>query len=813
MSIQFKRYALNDMNDLRFALRQLRKSPGFTIVAILTLALGIGANTAIFSVINAVLLRPLPYPEADRIVYFEGQCPSQGITDSNISVPDFQDWTAQSSAFSHTAFYWTGSAALSIQGGEPERVPRAGVNGGFFDVLGVQPMLGRSFAPGDDHPDTVTVAILSEGLWQRRFGADRNVIGQTIMVNTVPVTVIGVMPAGFEYPEKTQIWIPSSVELAKEPRDNRSYSALGRLKPGVDVAQAQSQISAINAQLAKTFPDTNKGWDAHLFHLHELLVRSVRPSLLILLGAVGCVLLIACANIANLLLVRAASRQKEVAIRAALGAGRGRIVRQMLTESVLLSAIGGALGLLLSFWLLGLLISISPADSPRFSEANLDYRVMAFTFAISIFTGILFGLTPALQASKLDVSSSLKEGGRTGDSYRRTSARNLLLIGEVAMSLILLVGAGLLIKSFMRLQEVKPGFNPDRVLIASLSLPGAKYKEDQQRVDFYRSLIEQLGALPGVQAVGAAVNLPLRASNYSIGRAFIPEGRSFTADESVSASWSTITPAYFEAVQVPLVAGRIFNDRDKANAPKVVIVNRQVAKKYFGSETGAIGKRITIWRDENFPREIVGIVGDTKPGGLEEESGEQIYTPHSQDGSWGFMTLTIRTAGDPAAMTSTLRREVLGLDKDLPIFNVKTMDDVVSAAIGSRRLSTSLFTVFAGVALLLAAIGTYGVMAYTVTQRTREFGIRIALGAARKDVFSLILRQGAALVIIGIALGLAGALAASRTLNSILYGVGSLDPAAFAVAIASLALVALLACYVPARRATLVDPIEALRAE
>ena len=800
------------MSDLRFAIRQLIKKPGFTLVVAFTLALGIGANTAIFSVVNAVLLRPLPYPEADQIVYFEGQNPSQRITDSNISLPDFQDWTSQSTAFSQTAFYWTGNAALAMQGGEPERVPRAGVESSFFGLFGVQPMLGRSFVPADDQPNTTTVAILSEGLWKRRFGSDPNVIGKPITVNTVPVTVIGVMPAGFEFPEKTQLWVPSGAEPAKEHRDNRSYSALGRLKPGVTLEQAQSQISAINARLAQSFPETNKGWDARLSRLHELLVRSVRPSLLILLGAVGCVLLIACANIANLFLVRAAARQKEVAIRAALGAGRGRIVRQMLTESVFLSSIGGALGLLLSFWLIQLLISISPPDSPRFGEANLDLRVLAFTLVISIATGIFFGLVPALQASKLDVTSSLKEGGRTGESHRGNS-RNLLLMGEVALSLILLVGAGLLIKSFMRLQEVKPGFNPDRVLMASLSLPAAKYKEDQQRVDFYRALTERIGALPGVKSVGAGVNLPLRASNYSIGRAFIPEGRPLTMDESVDAMWSTITPAYFEVLQIPLLAGRVFNERDNGNAPKVVIVSQKVAVKYFGSETAALGKRITIWRDENFPREIVGVVGQTKSSTLEDESGEQIYTPHAQDGSWGFMALVIRTSGDPASMTNPLRREVLALDKDLPIFNVRTMNEVVAASIGSRRLSASLFSVFAGAALLLAAIGTYGVMAYTVSQRTHEVGIRIALGADRKDVFKLVLGQGLLLVSIGIGIGLIGALAASRALSSVLYGVGSLDAGSFAIAIVSLAVVALLACFLPARRATLVDPIIALRAE
>jgi putative ABC transport system permease protein len=799
--------------DLKFALRMLARNPGFTVVALLTLALGIGANTAIFSVINAVLLRPLPYPEADRIVYFEGENRPHGITDSNISVPDFQDWAAQSHAFSQTAFFWTGSAALSMQGGEPERVPRAGVSSAFFNLLGVQPMLGRSFLPADDQPDTVTVAILGERLWKRRFGSNPDIVGKMITINAVPLTIVGVMPAGFEFPEKTQIWTPSGVNFAKEPRDNRSYSVLGRLNPGVGLAEVQSQISAINARLAQAFPDTNKGWDAHVALLHERLVRSVRPSLLILLGAVGCVLLIACANIANLLLVRAAARQKELAIRAALGAAWGRIVQQMLTESILLSTIGGGLGLLLSFWLIELLISIGPPDSPRFSETNLDYRVLAFTLAISVFTGIIFGLAPALQASRLDVTNSLKEGGRTGESYRRTNVRSLLLIGEVAMSLILLVGAGLLIKSFMRLQEVKPGFNPERVLIASLSLPVAKYKEDQQRIDFYRAFTERIDALPGVQAAGAGVNLPLRASNYSIGRSFIPEGRPLTADESVDSSWSTITPAYFEALQIPLLAGRPFNERDNASALKVVIVNRQVAIKYFGSETAAIGKRITIWRDETFPREIVGVVGETKPAALEEESGAQIYTPHSQDGSWGFMTLAIRTTADPAAMTNTLRREVMELDKDLPIFNVRTMEDVVAASMGSRRVSMSLFAIFAIAALLLAAVGIYGVMAYSTTQRTHEIGVRMALGAQRSDMLQMVLWQSFSLVGIGLIAGLLSSLLLTRLMTSLLYGVVVHDFSIYVLVLIVLSGAAFLATWLPARRAASVDPAIALRAE
>jgi putative ABC transport system permease protein len=801
------------MNDIRYAFRQLRKSPGFTIVAVLTLALGIGANSAIFSLVNGVLLRPLSYPDAEQIVYFEGQNPSLGITDSNISALDFQDWTAQTQAFSHTAVFWMGGAALAEQGGEPERVPRAGVTTRFFDLLGVQPILGRGFLEEDDRPGSAPVALLSEGLWKRRFGADRNIVGKSITINTRPVTIVGVMPGSFEFPQNTQMWTPAGINFTEEARDNREYFALGRLKPDVELEQAQSQISAVNARLAQAFHETNKGWDAHLARLHERLVRSVRPSLLLLLGAVGFVLLIGCANVANLLLARAAARQKEVAIRTALGASRGRIIRQMLTESILLSTIGGALGLILSFWLIELLISISPPDSPRFSEVHLDYRVLAFTLAISAFTGLIFGLAPALQASKLDVSGSLKEGGRSSEGYRRRNARSLLLIGEVAMSLILLAGAGLLIKSFMRLQEVKPGFNPERVLIASVSLPGAKYKEDQQRVDFFRALIERLRALPGVQAAGAGVSLPLNASGYLIGRAFIPEGKPLTVDQAVDAGWSTITPTYFEALQIPLVAGRTFNERDNASAPKVVIVNRKVAIKHFGSETAALGKRITIWRNEDFPREIVGVVGETKSGTLEGESEAQMYTPQAQDGSWGFMTLVIRTTAEPSAFTATLRREVLGLDKDLPIFNVKTMEDVVAASIGSRRLSMLLLSVFAGMALLLAAIGIYGVMAYTVTQRTQDIGIRMALGAQAGDVLRMVVGQGMMLALIGIGVGLAGAWGLTRLIANLLFGVHATDPITFAAISLLLAFVALLACYLPARRAARVNPIEALRAE
>src|SRR6476469_6647229 len=552
------------LQDIRYGFRMLLKHKGFTAVAVLALGLGVGANTAIFSLVNGVLLRPLQFPDAERIVYLEGKNPTAGITDSNISFLDFTDWSQQTDLFASTAAYWTASANLGADGMEPERVPRAGVTTGFFNVLGVQPFLGRAFLPEDDKPGTITTAIISHGLWKRRFGADPAIVGKQVQISSRPITVLGAMPPGFEYPDQTQIWVTSAVSLPEEPRDNRAWSAIARLNPGVDLKRAQTQISAINAQLAKQSYETNKGWDAHLWPLHERLVREVKPSLLALLGAVGLVLLIACANVANLLLARSAARQKEIAIRAAMGASRTRVLRQMLTESILLSAIGGMAGLLLSIWLTRLLMSMLPEGAPHLEQVGVDYRVLTFALGVSALTGILFGIVPALQASKLDVTSALKEGGRSSEGHRRTGARSLLLIGEVALSLMLLVGAGLLIKSFLRLQEVRPGFNAHNVLTAHVALQGPKYKDDQKCAEFFRQLNERLEVVPGVQAAGGSVNLPLNPSGYGIGRGFIPEGRPLTVDESKEAMFSTIAGDYFRALQIPLLSGRAFEPRDNA---------------------------------------------------------------------------------------------------------------------------------------------------------------------------------------------------------------------------------------------------------
>jgi putative ABC transport system permease protein len=801
------------VRDLRYAGRMFFKNPGFTVVAIIALALGIGANTAIFSLVNGVLLRPLPFPNSDRIVYFEGKNPAAGITDSNISYLDFTDWAQQTDLFASTAAYWTGNADLSGDGAEPEAVPRAGVTTGFFSVLGAQPFLGRAFVAEDDKPASFnggrgTVAIISHGLWKRRFGSDPTIVGRVVQMKSRPLTVIGVMPPGFEYPEQTQIWVNSAVNLSEEPRDNRAWSAIARLNPGIDLKQAQTRVSAINAQLDKQFHETNKGWDVSLWTLHERLVREVKPSLLALLGAVGLVLLIACANVANLLLARSAARQKEIAIRAAMGASRTRVLRQMLTESILLSAIGGIAGLVLSIWLTDLLMSMLPEGAPRLEQIGIDYRVLTFALGVSALTGILFGIVPALQASKLDVTSALKQGGRSGEGHRRTSARSLLLIGEVALSLMLLAGAGLLIKSFLRLQEVRPGFNAHNVLVANLALPYPKYRYEQFE-EFFRQLKERLEAAPGVQAAGGSMTLPLNASGYAIGRGFIPEGRPLTVDDNRDAMFSSITGDYFRVLQIPLLSGRTFDLRDNADGPKVVVINETIAKRHFGSPAEAIGKRLSIWRDEKFMREIVGVVGDTKTGSLTGDGGAQIYVPNAQARE-NFMGLVIRTAGDPAAFATTLRHEVQALDKDQPIYNVRTMDDVVMNSLGTRRVSMQLFAVFGIAALLLAAIGIYGVMAYTVTQRTQEIGIRMALGAQRSDVLGLVVRQGMTLAAIGVVAGLAGAFSLTRVMASLLFNVRPDDPTTYLAISFLVIVVAFLACYLPARRAAKLDPVIAL---
>ena len=797
--------------DIRYGIRNLLKRPGFAAVAVITLALGIGANSAMFSVVNAVLLRPLSYPESDRIVLLEGVNPSQGITDSNMSIPDFADWQKQNQVFEQIAGFVTGGSLLT-SGDETERVRGTGVTADFFPLFRTNALKGRTLQADDSQKGRESVVVLSYGLWQRRLGADQNIVGSKVILRGKSATVVGVMPPGFDYPAQSELWVPFPVDAAEERRDNRYVEVITRLKQGVTLSQAQAQMDTINQRLAQTYVETNSGWNVRLIKLQERLVGAMRLSLLVLLGAVAFVLLITCANVANLLLARATARQKEIAVRTALGASRWRVIRQLLTESVLLSFAGGAVGLLLRVWLTKLFIAVSPPNTPRFDEIKPDARVFAFTLALTVITGLVFGLAPALQGSRIDLNVGLKEGGRSGSGgARNTRLRSVMMVSEIALSFMLLVGAGLLIKSFMRLREISPGFNSDNVLTMRVSLLPAKYAEGEPRVQLLRQAVGRLKAIPGVQSAGAVLSLPLGGDTFNVGRALIREGHPATPAESSNAAYLVVTPDYFRTLQIPIIRGRAFTDQDTVQNPKVVIVNETMARQLWLGES-AIGKHFTIWRDEKFPREIVGVVGDTKPS-LDAEAGPQMYVPYAQDSGWGGVSLVLRTNGEPTAMTAAVRNEIRALDKGIPVFNVKTMNDVLLTSVGPRRTPMLLLSAFAGVALLLAMIGIYGVTAYYVTQRTQEIGIRMALGAQMSDVMKLVLRGGMALALIGIGVGLAGAFALTRLMTSLLFAVEPTDGVTFASVSLCLLVTASIACYLPARRATKVDPLVALRYE
>jgi len=799
------------IKDISYGIRNLIKRPGFFAVAVITLALGIGANSAIFNTVNAVLLRPLSFPESENMVLLEGINPSQGITQSNMSVPDILDWQSQNNSFEQIAGF-LGGGVLLTSNEETERVLAAGVTGDFFALMRTNAAFGRTLQPDDARKGYDNVAVLSYGLWQNRFGGDPKVIGTKVMISGDNTTIVGVMPNGFEFPQQAQLWWPFPLE-ASERRDNRYVNVIARLKPGATVAQAQADLDTINQRLSQSYVETNTGWSTRVTNLREQLVSGMRTSLLVLLGAVAIVLLIACANVANLLLARASARQKEIAVRTALGASRLRIVRQLLTESLLLSIIGGVFGFGLSVWLTRLLIAISPANTPRFDEIGIDRRVFLFTLGITLLTGLVFGVAPALQTSRLDLNENLKESGRRGTGgERHNRLGSLLIVSEVALSFMLLVGAGLLVKSFMRLRDVSPGFNPYNVLTMRMGLMPGKYKQGEPRAQVFRQAVEKIQAVPGVEAVGGVLSMPLGGDTFNVGRSYIREGRPFTPEESANATYLAITPNYFRALQVPLVGGREFTDQDNDQTTKVVIVNQTMARRLWPGES-PVGKRITIWRDEKFPREIVGVVGDTKAS-LDADAGAQMYVPYAQDANWGSLTLAMRTTtSDPSSLAPAVRNEIRSLDKSLPIYNVKTMDDVLAASVADRRTSMLLFSTFAVVAMLLSMIGIYGVTAYYVTQRTHEIGIRMALGAQLRDVMKLVLKRGLTLAFIGVAVGVAGALALTRLLSTLLFGVTALDAATFATVSLGLIAVAILACYIPARRAMKVDPLVALRYE
>jgi putative ABC transport system permease protein len=795
--------------DVRYGARMLIKNPGFTLVAVITLALGIGANTAIFSVVNTVLLRPLPYNEPDRLMAVRSyQVPKH--PDAPVSPGDFFDWRQQSRLFEGLAAYRTRSVTL-LTGSEPERLPAAQITASLITMLGVNPLYGRDFMAEEDQPNSGRVAIISYGLWQRRFAGDAKVVGQPVTLNANPYTIVGVMPPGFKFPQPDiDIWTPMILDDdERQSHTSHSIYVLGRLQPGVTVTEAQSEMDAIAAHLREQYADSNAGWGIHVAPMLDFAVAKIKPALLLLLGAVAFVLLIACANIANLLLARAASRQKEMAIRTAIGAGNWRIMRQLLTESVLLALLGGGLGVLLAAWGIDALLALAPDDLPRINEVAIDRYALLFTFSVTIITGIAFGLAPALQASKPDLNENLKDTGRgTTAGRRRQRVRSALVVVEVALALVLLVGGGLMLRSFVKLMQVDPGFNPKNVLTANVSLPGRKYPEDSQQAAFYKQLVGNVATLPGVQSVGGANAIIFE--DFILG--FAVKGRPpANPGEMPVTNYTAVTPDYFKATGIRLIKGRFFAEPDNADAPRVALINETLAKRYFPDQD-PIGQYINVTIGPETWRQIVGIVADVKQAGLDQETPAQTYEPLWQAPT-PFMTLVVRSDTPAAALSAAIRSEVLKLDKEQPVSDIKTMEQVLAASVSQQRFSMLLLAVFAVVALTLAAVGLYGVMAYSVTQRTHELGIRMALGASSRDVLRLVMGHSLLLTTIGVAIGLVAAFFLTRLMASLLFGVSASDPLTFVVIAVLQMFVALAASFVPARRALKVDPMVALRYE
>jgi putative ABC transport system permease protein len=801
------------VQDVRYALRMFVKKPGFTFTVVVALALGIGANTAIFSVVNAVLLRPLPYREPDRIVKVWEIHPNTKLRDdkANVAPANFIDWASQNEVFEQIAAYEGNRRGFNLtDAGESEHIEGSRVSASLFPLLGVQPILGRSFTEEEDRQGSNRVIILSQGFWQRRFGADREILGRTLTLNLRGYTVIGVMPEGFDMPQSVDFWVPLAFDDEEaKTRDFHYLSVIARLKPGVTVEEARAGMNVVALRLEQQYPETNARLGAHLTLLSEHLVGPIRPALLILLGAVGLVLLIACANTANLLLARAAARQKEIAIRQALGASRRRLIKQMLTESLMLSLLGGSIGAIIALWGTDLLASLGPESISGLGHIRIDARVLGFTLTLSLLTGVVFGLAPALQASRPRLNELLKEGGRSSGGAVRSRTRSLLVVSEVALSLVLLIGAGLMVKSFLRLQSVAPGFDPENLLTVKLSPTISKFRGKSEGVAFYQQVERQIQALPGVVSVGAVTHLPLSQDNLRL--TFNIDGRPATAPgEEYLAEARAVSPNYFRTMSIPVLSGRDFTERDNIQSARAIIINAKMADIYWPGED-PVGKRL-IMEGEKAPREIVGVVGDVKHWGLEEESRPEMYWPLYQE-PLVFTSVVIRSKTDPASLAAAVRSEVKAIDNDQPVYRVRTMEQLLSRSVAAERFSMLLLAIFALVALVLAAVGIYGVIAYSVSQRTREIGIRMAMGAEARDVLGLVVRQGLRLAAAGVAIGIGGALALTRVMAGLLYGVSTTDFETFVAVPLLLTMVAALASYIPARRATKVDPMVALRYE
>jgi len=811
----------NLLQDIRFGIRMLLKSPSISIVATIALALGIGANTAIFSVVNAVLLRPLPFPDSESLMAVFESDTQRGQTRGTYSFPNYFDLRDQNTVFEKIACYHSSDFILT-NSGDPARVQGSVVSSNLFSTLNVPPMLGRTFADNEDKPtEAGRVVVLSQDLFQSRFNSNPAILNQPITLDGKNYTIIGVMPRSFQFPvqnEPVDLWTTIAGDASGETpmtaqRGAHFLNLVGRLKKGVTQEQAQAEVTTIGARLEQQYPDTNTHKGIHIESALTALVGDIRPALLILLGAVACVLLIACANVANLLLARATSRHKEMAIRTALGASRLRVIRQLLTESVLLSLLGGAIGLLLAVWWSDLLVALGKEDIPRAVKVGMDWRVLTFTLGVSVLTGLVFGVVPAFQSSKTELTDSLKEGRGAGGGARKNRMRSVLVVSELAIAVVLLVGAGLLIQSLWRLQRVNPGLQPQNILTFNVAVPDTKYDGEKQS-QFFAQLRKKLEALPGVKSASAVLPLPLSGERFSI--SFEIEGRPVAKKDQPSGDVFMVDVGYFKTMGIPILKGRDFNDFDQHKTAQVIIVTEEFAKQHFPGEE-VLGKRIktgisTFDNEEKPWREIIGVVGDVKNRGLNTESKPAYYLPETQV-PFNQLIAVVKADVDPHSLIQAATREVQSLDKDVPVFVVRTMDEYLASSVATPRFNTTLLTIFAAVALVLTIVGLYGVMSYSVAQRTNEIGIRVALGAQTRDVLALVVKQGFVLILIGLAIGLAGAFAAMRVVEGLLFGVKTRDPLTYAGAALLLGAIGLLACYLPARRAAKVDPIEALRSE